>query len=163
MKIRHCARAVVVNEQCEVLLLLYEDDHPVDPARPQLRRYWVTPGGGVKEGETHESAVTRELEEETGIHNPQIARWIWTRTRELLNKGEVKIYVERYYLINVAKAECPMKNRTTDEAIQQQRWWSLADIRESDDLFLPSGFPALVEPVLDMRLPESPIRIQEEP
>src|SRR5687768_3055320 len=131
MKVRHCARVIVVNENREVLLLMYEDEHPVDPARPQLRRYWVTPGGGVESGETHVVAVARELTEETGIEEPRIGAWVWTRERNLMYNGEIMTYVERYYVIHVSKADCPMHNRTTNEAIQSQRWWSLEDLRQS--------------------------------
>jgi hypothetical protein len=162
MNVRHCARVIVVNEHREVLLLMYEDEHPVDPERPQLRRYWVTPGGGVETGETHEFAAARELTEETGIEEPRIGAWVWTREHKLMHKGELTSLAERYYVTHVGKADCPMRNRTVNEPIQRQRWWSLADLCQSDETFFPFGFAGLVEPILANRLPEAPILIREE-
>ena len=64
MKFRKSARLVVINECDEVFLFRHEGRVPIDPANPVLRRYWVTPGGGVEPGETWKEAALRE---ETGI------------------------------------------------------------------------------------------------
>lgn len=58
---RVAARLLPVNPSGEVLLLQGQD-----PARPG-DLHWVSIGGAVDEGETHEQAAIRELFEETGI------------------------------------------------------------------------------------------------
>jgi 8-oxo-dGTP pyrophosphatase MutT (NUDIX family) len=58
---RVAARLLPVNPDGEVLLLQGQD-----PARPG-DLHWVSVGGAVDEGETHEQAAIRELFEETGI------------------------------------------------------------------------------------------------
>lgn len=58
---RVAARVLPVNSRGEVLLLQGQD-----PARPG-DLHWVSIGGAVDEGETHEQAAVRELLEETGI------------------------------------------------------------------------------------------------
>jgi len=162
MKTRHCARAVIVNELREVLLVYYSDEKSVNPAKPENTQYWVPPGGGVEEGEPHETAVVREVEEETGLQNPQVEKWIWTRTHDLIHKGEIKTFIERYYLVHTIKADCPMRNRTADEDIKKHRWWSLEELRGSDELFFPEGFTKLLEAIIDNQLPDVPIDIEGE-
>lgn len=39
----------------------------VQRARPPLQGYWALPGGGIELGETVESALQREVAEETGL------------------------------------------------------------------------------------------------
>ena len=55
---RISARAIVLMNDKKVILI-----HRVKEGY----EYWVTPGGGVEEGESFEEAVVRELKEEVGI------------------------------------------------------------------------------------------------
>jgi len=55
---RVSARAIILMNDKEVVLI-----HRVKNGY----EYWVTPGGGVEEGESFEEAVVRELKEEVGI------------------------------------------------------------------------------------------------
>lgn len=60
IKHRSAARLLVVADD-HVLL-----QHDSDPGIPGAR-WWITPGGGIDEGETPEQAAVRELYEETGL------------------------------------------------------------------------------------------------
>src|SRR5689334_3276550 len=59
---RNAARVVLVADG-RVLL-----QHGFDPGRPEAGTWWITPGGGVNEGESVEDAAVREVLEETGLH-----------------------------------------------------------------------------------------------
>lgn len=56
MKARACI--LIFNQQSEILLIRRFKNG---------RRYWVTPGGSIENGETAEQAATRELLEETSL------------------------------------------------------------------------------------------------
>ncbi len=62
MRIRKCARAVIINERNEILLQQFDFR---DVAGNKV--LWVTPGGGIEENETPAEALKRELYEELGI------------------------------------------------------------------------------------------------
>lgn len=59
--IRDIARAVLINDEGQVLL-----EHVLDDDEFGHRDYYETPGGGVRPGERFEDALVREIEEEVG-------------------------------------------------------------------------------------------------
>jgi 8-oxo-dGTP pyrophosphatase MutT (NUDIX family) len=157
MKVRKSARIVVLDPAGAVLLVRHHDPTPVDPSRPERLAYWVPPGGGVDPGESFERAAIRELEEETGIELSEVGPQIWSRERRLMHDGELKRYLERYF-IAWADPPRPLRNRTR-EKIEAIRWWTLDELRTSTETFLPENFVELVAPVLAGELPPAPIDI----
>ena len=155
MKVRKIARIVVLDPAGAVLLVRYRDSTPVNSGQPELLVYWVPPGGGVDEGESFEHAALRELEEETGIELSEVGPHIWSRERHLVHRGELKMCLERYF---VAWAKPPrlLRNRTA-EKIEEIRWWTSTELRESTEVFLPEGFVELVVTVMAGDIPSGPI------
>lgn len=60
---REIVRAILLDENNNVCLEYILDDDGFGP-----RDYYETPGGGIKDGETHVDALKREMEEEVGYH-----------------------------------------------------------------------------------------------
>ena len=58
---REVVRAILLDENNNICLEYLVDDDGFGP-----RDYYETPGGGLKEGEDHISAIKREIEEEVG-------------------------------------------------------------------------------------------------
>jgi 8-oxo-dGTP pyrophosphatase MutT (NUDIX family) len=157
LEVRKSARIVVLNPAGAVLLVRHHDASPANPGKPELLSYWVPPGGGVDDGESFERAAIRELEEETGIELPEVGPQIWSRERHLIHRGELKKYLEHYFVAR-ARPSRPLRNRTS-EKIEEIRWWTLDELQSSTATFLPEGFVELVAAIMVGDVPSTPINI----
>lgn len=126
------ARVVVLDAQELVLLLRYQHHHGT------REHFWVPPGGALEQGESHRAAAKRELAEETGL-DLQIGRQLWRRQFQLELRSHLVEQFEHYYLARVN--ECaPVVRNSTSEDILELRWWSLAELRDSQVTLYPEGF-----------------------
>ncbi len=153
---------ILLDERDRVFLLKVHypwvvDVADVDPPVPA----WITPGGGVEDGETHEMAAIRELEEETGVADVQLLGWIWSREREHLIRGRAVLGRERFFVARVEKPSLSFDGQTDveRETLIDTRWWRLEEIRESEDLFVPRNLAELLEPILAGVMPAKPLAV----
>jgi len=134
MKHRETARVMLIDEQNRIFLLKTHFDPEVG-----LPPRWLTPGGGIDQGETTLQTAVRELLEETGLKiepenlgEPVLVasgRWDWA---DGLN---YHTYKDTIYEHQVSSFEPDTSGFTQDEHrdILEFRWWSIEELLASEE------------------------------
>jgi 8-oxo-dGTP pyrophosphatase MutT (NUDIX family) len=126
------ARAVILDPDQRILLI-----HFVDERRGAS--WWATPGGGLRPGETRETAALREVAEETGhttyrsgpVSGP-------ARTNSSPPAGSSTRPSGSSFCRARPSTHAPtVWKRWRSRPIREYRWWSLDEIQRSTDEVAP--------------------------
>ncbi|WP_417390695.1 NUDIX hydrolase [Gimesia sp.] len=149
MKQRKSARAILLNERDQVLLVRHEDVLPADRGRPEVLGYWATPGGGIEVGESAVEALRRELREELGLTEVKVGRRIGLREVQLDLPGIGAVLShETYYVCR--GSETPVLNREGLSEWERRvckaiRWWSREELAGTSEILRPAALVELFE------------------
>ena len=149
---RTAARVLLIDKDQRVLLFGNNE------WRPGIT-LWMTPGGGVDEGETLEAAAIRELWEETGLHDAKLGPRVWIRSFTFRFQENHFAQDEHFFIATCETFEPDGANRLDYEApfLEQYRWWSVEEIAASKDYFVPRRLAQLLPALLAGDLPAEPI------
>lgn len=118
-------------------LLLFADSDPGVPGS----RWWITPGGGVEQGETPRQAAVREVAEETGLRigSADLVGPVATRIAVFHYSDRTVRNVETYYRARVAPFEIDTAGHTPDERLTMtaHRWWTRDELAVTTELLQP--------------------------
>ncbi len=135
---RRAVRAILLTPAREVLLMQLRES-------PSAKGFWVTPGGGVQEGESDETALRRELSEELGLsdfvigpvilHRDHIFNWLGRRIRQR----------EQLYLVETERFEPQMNDTVEAQVTAGFRWWTIDELRATTESVTPRRLVEIVE------------------
>lgn len=153
MAIIESARALLVDPQDRILLMnLAFDAH---------QTVWLTPGGSLHPGESFEDALRREILEETGLNLAQVGHWVWTSPKRIVRDGLPVDTLARVYIQRVPHFLAAPTALTSEERdrFRELRWWSIDEIANSRETFIPRTLAVLLSALLAGPWPAQPITI----
>jgi 8-oxo-dGTP pyrophosphatase MutT (NUDIX family) len=143
---RVAARVFVVSDDGALLLL-----RGTDPARPDAGTWWMTPGGGVDDGETAEAAARRELREETGFAAGDLGPVVFNRVAEFDFEGVHYRQRESFFCVRTARFAIDDAGWSDVErrSVLGHRWWTPAELDATSETLHPAELPQLLRDLLD--------------
>ena len=136
---RRTSRILVFDERDRILLYLTKGSVPAEPTR------WITPGGGVDDGESHAEGARRELFEETGLDVPDLGSPVWTNDFVPdYEGGDHDTGHAEYYALRTTAFEPSRDHWTPEERVDvlETRWWTLGELIQTTEPFRP---PELID------------------
>jgi 8-oxo-dGTP pyrophosphatase MutT (NUDIX family) len=151
---RRSARVLLTDRADRVLLLHFRDRDGF---------IWLTPGGGVQDGEPLDVAAARELREEVGLavpagelrepvaHSSGYVRFDWAEG----------IFRDDFFHHRVDAHEIDTSGMEDLEAGQHagHRWWSVDELRATTEIVYPLGLADLLAELLAGRIPDPAVEL----
>ena len=124
---------------------------------------WITPGGALEQSESHEQAARRELWEETGLADVELGPCVWRRRHVWRWDDRLYDSAERFFVVRVDHPTVAPQalGEMERQAFIEQRWWSVAEIAASPDVFIPRDIAELLPLVIAGDLPAEPLEVGE--
>lgn len=146
MESRRTCRLVVLNQNGHVLLLKIVDERLPAGSPAAAQGLWITPGGGLKDGEDPRTGAERELLEETGLR-ADISEPRWYGEQVITVNGSARLVKETFFTARVTNHEISRAGLEADEAsvIREYRWWSAEDLARTTEAYAPAILPELLE------------------
>jgi ADP-ribose pyrophosphatase YjhB (NUDIX family) len=134
---------------------------------PGREPWWFAPGAAFELDETYESALVREVMEETGlvVDIATLLPPVWTREFLFPWQGRRERHLERFFLIRIDTHEVDTSRFEDGESgvIRTYRWWGLDDITRSSERFSPVRLGEHLAPLLQGTLPDHPVVVGRSP
>lgn len=147
--LRLTSRILLFDRDARVLLFLTKAPDTSGIAR------WLTPGGGVDEGENHHQAAVRELFEETGLTVDSVGEPVWAHDFDVKwDAADHSSGHAEFYRLTVDRFEPSSEHWTDDEKVDvlEHRWWSVAELHDTVEPYEPAELPELIEDILKEKI-----------
>jgi 8-oxo-dGTP pyrophosphatase MutT (NUDIX family) len=143
---RRVSRIILLDQDDRFLLFLTASPKL---AVPTVR--WITPGGGVDEGESHTEGAIRELFEETGLQVSDVGEPVHTISGfSTFNDGHVQTTYVEFFVVRTGAFDITRDNWLDYEHsdILDVRWWSLEELVNTQEPIGPADLAEVISRVL---------------
>ena len=151
--VRNTVRGILITAEREILMM--------QMAFPWCTGLvWILPGGGIEEGESPETALRREIIEETGHRNIRIIGEAWHQDF-LVHARQTRLH-QRFFMVHTSRFEPVPTDLSQAEMdwVRAFRWWPIKDLKESTEDFEPAEIGVEVEKLLEFGPVDPPRRLQ---
>lgn len=143
---RRAARALLLSDNEMILLLQIRS--------PEGDIFWITPGGGIENGEDAETALKRELFEELGLTDVHIGPVVWLR-HHTFDWGSDRISKrEEYRIVNTRWFEPVMQDADENTWVASLRWWPVSELSATQERLTPLSLATIVENYIRQGAPD---------
>lgn len=163
--VRKTARALLLNERNEILLMCVEglDINSIEGTK--YNRFWCTIGGAIDEGEAIEQAIMREIYEETGISSEyvRLGPTVWHSHCTLIFKGTLTAIDETYTVAKTTIEDVVLHAPTEIEklVVKELRWWPLNALQQTTEVIFPEHLTTYLPDVIAGKYPTCSIDISD--
>ena len=126
------------------------------------RSFWITPGGGANEGEDKIATLKRELLEEVGRNNFEVGPEVWRRDHQFSWGGQAYDQTDHFYLVYTERfipTDANMPDQIEIDSFDGFRWWSLTEIEQSDEVFVPRRLGPLLRELVENGTPSGVVDV----
>jgi 8-oxo-dGTP pyrophosphatase MutT (NUDIX family) len=163
MQTRKTARALLIDRSSRILLMrMHDPDVGGATGAVEREAYWVTIGGEIDPGEDIETAVRREIAEETGREAARIGPAVWYTEHVLTVRGEPRLLQETF-VVAFAEHEGLSDAHWTElerAVVKDMKWWEMDALLKSRDTFFPTSLRTHLPEILAGRYPGPVLRIE---
>lgn len=146
VKARPSARALLIHPSKQQIFLFLLSDPSVGTRLGCPM--WITPGGGANDQEPLIDALSRELFEELGLAKGdyEVKGQLWRSFKNMAWHGIPRLFIDNYFVVLLSSLkQFNMDGQEEHErrVLKGHRWWSLQELKASDDLIIPPQLLAL--------------------
>ena len=156
---RRTARVLLVDDAERVLLFRFPHGRGSDAGH-----CWITPGGGVDDGESLAEAAARELFEETGLEAAasDLGAPVAYASGYADFPGWLRgLFRDDFFLFRTSVTGIDTAGFTDLErrSITEHRWWPVGELEGAPDPVFPLQLAALLTDLLSVRGGDGPVRL----